>query len=183
VSRTALLGLLAVAALGACRSETTPPAVVQGKSQVDSADQFMIGMTTVLNDRGVKRADIAADSAYLFDNSSRIEMLGVNGSFYTTTGVKEGIMTAQRAQYDTRVDSMQAWGDVTIISTEGRTLKTPFLRYNKALNEMSSDSIFTISDADRTVTGIGFVSDPGLNNLQIKRGISGTAGRVNIPDR
>jgi LPS export ABC transporter protein LptC len=183
VSRTALIGLLAVVALGACKDAPTPPAVVQGKSPVDSADQFMVGMTTVLHDRGVKRADIAADTAYLYDNSSRVEMLGVNGSFFTSTGVKEGIMTARRAQYDTRVDSMQAWGDVTLVSTDGKTLKTPFLRYNRALNEISSDSIFTIEDSERTLKGIGFDSDPGLNNLRIRRNISGSAGKVNVPDR
>ena len=177
------MGLITVALLGACKEATTPPSVVDGRSPVDSAEQFMVGMTTVLTDRGVKRADIAADSAYLYDNSARIEMLAVHGSFFTGSGVKEGIMTAKRAQYDTRVDSMQAWGDVLIVSTDGKTLKTPYLRYNRTLNEISSDSIFTIEDSERTVKGIGFTSDPGLNNLVIKRSISGSAGRVNVPDR
>jgi LPS export ABC transporter protein LptC len=172
-----------VATLGACKEAPTPPLVLQGKSPVDSADQFLVGMTTVLHDRGVKRADIAADTAFLYDNSSRVEMLGVSGSFFTSTGVKEGIMSSRRAIYDTRLDSLQAWGNVTVISVEGRTLKTPFLRYNKALNQLSSDSIFTISDSERTVRGIGFDSDPGLNNLNIHRNISGSAGKVNVPDR
>ena len=93
------------------------------------------------------------------------------------------VIVTSKAIYDTRLDSLQAWGNVTVVSTEGRTLKTPFLRYNKALNQLSSDSIFTITDSDRTMTGIGFDSDPGLNNLVIRKSISGSAGKVNLPGR
>lgn len=182
MSRPALIGLLMVATLGACKEAPTPPAI-QGRTPVDSADQFMMGMTTVLHDRGVKRADIAADSAYLFDNSVRIRMLGVSGTFFTSTGVQAGVMSAKRADYDTRMDSLQAWGDVVIISTEGRTLKTPQLKYNKVSNEMSSDSLFTITDSEHTTTGIGFTSDPGLNTVVVKKMISGSAGKVNLPGR
>jgi LPS export ABC transporter protein LptC len=177
------MGLLMVAALGACRDEATPPAVLQGATPLDSAEQFMVGMTTTVHERGVKRADIAADSAFLYDNSARIEMNGVNAEFFTSTGVRDAIMTSKRASYDVRVDSLQAWGDVVIVSTDGRTLKTPFLRYNRVLNEISTDSVFTITEPDRVISGIGFISDPGLNTLRIKQNVSGSAGRVNIPDR
>jgi LPS export ABC transporter protein LptC len=183
VSRTALIGLLAVVTLGACKEAPTPPAVVEGASPVDSADQFLVGMSTVVHDRGVKRADIQADSAYLFDNSSTIKMRGVAGSFYTSTGVKEAIMSARRGMYDTRLDTLQAFGDVTVISTDGRSIKTPYLRYNKVLNEISSDSAFTITTSEKTMSGIGFKSDPGLNSIEIKRNLSGSMGKVNVPDR
>jgi LPS export ABC transporter protein LptC len=182
-----VVALIAFAAIGgsltACR-ETGPPPPVAGRSQVDSADQFMIGMQTVLVDAGVRRANVEADSAFLYDNSVRIQMYGVVATFFTAaTGVKNGVMTALRATYDTRADSMEAFGNVKVTSIEGETLTTPYLRYNKITNKISSDSAFTMTGPDRTVSGVGFDSDPGMNALMIHHGARGSAGTVQIPKR
>jgi hypothetical protein len=61
---------------------------------------------------------------------------------------------------------------------------TPFLRYNRVLNEISTDSIFRMTSPDgRVVEGIGFDSDPGLTAVNIHKNLRGSAGPVRIPDR
>ena len=178
-----LLCIALGAAVAGCRDGSSVPPVAQGSSPVDSADQFLLGMQTRLVQAGVLRANIEADSAFLFDNSRRIEMYTVRTVFYTSTGVNDGVMTARRTTYDTRMDSLQAFGDVKVVSVDGRVLTTPYLRYNKMLNEISSDSAFTLTEADRTVSGIGFKSDPGMNSITVKQNVKGAVGAVKVPDR
>ena len=172
---------LAFATAGCREGANLPP--VSGHSPAVSAEQFLVGMETRLVQAGVLRADVEADTAFLFDNSRRIEMYVVHVVFYTSTGVNDGVMTAHRTTYDTRVDSLQAFGNVKVVSVEGRVLTTPYLRYNKMLNEISSDSAFTLTEADRTVTGIGFKSDPGMINITVKKNVRGAFGAVKVPDR
>jgi hypothetical protein len=76
---------------------------------------------------------------------------------------------------------MEARGDVVVVSTDGRRLTTPQLRYDQVRNEISSDSAFQLTGQGQSVAGVGFVSDPNMNNIRILKTTSGSAGAVRIP--
>src|SRR5256885_3053852 len=111
------------AATWACGEAETPP-VAKGATAADSADQFLVGMNVKLNDGGVQRADINADTAYFYNDNTLLQMRAVKSQFYTSTGVQEGILTSRRAKYDTRTDLMEATGDVVLVTQDGRRLTT-----------------------------------------------------------
>jgi len=177
-----VFALVLAAALGAC-DEKSPPPLLEGPSPVDSADKFLIGMETVLTSAGVLRANVTADTAYLFDNDVRLEMHGVQATFFTSQGVKDGLLTSRRARYDQRADSMEAFGDVKLTSLQGDVLTTPYLKYNKATNKISSDSAFTATGPNHDLTGIGFESDPAMTSITTKHVIRGSGGRIEIPKK
>jgi hypothetical protein len=67
---------------------------------------------------------------------------------------------------------------------DNRVLKTPYLRYDQRLNQISSDSAFVVRDADgREVRGIGFVSDPDMQNIRVIKHLSTKAGTVQLPEK
>jgi hypothetical protein len=68
-----------------------------------------------------------------------------------------------------------------VITEEGRRLTTPELRYDQALNEISSDSAFTLTEPGRSLSGVGFKSDPNMQNVQIFKTKSGSTGTVTLP--
>lgn len=176
------LSACACLAVAACHESATPP-VVQGASPADSADQFIIGMETKLTDGGLQRADVLADTAYFYDDNKRLEMKGVLAKFYTSTGVEEGRLTSRRATYNVRTELMEAFGNVVIVSMDGRRLTTPQVKYDKAKNLVTSDSAFTATQPDRTMTGIGFDSDPGINTLHVHKLVRSSTGPIKLPDR
>ena len=184
--RAAFLGPVAACALLcgvlACQ-QTTPPPVATSISAADSADQFMVGMRVNVVEGGIKRATIFADTAYFFDDNTRLRMHNVSGEFYTSTGAPDGRMTGKLAHYNLRNQHLEAFGDVVVVSVEGRRLNTPHLVYDQAQNEIHGDSAFTMTDPESTFEGVGFVSDPGLTSIRIGRNIRGRAGTVNLPDR
>jgi hypothetical protein len=78
---------------------------------------------------------------------------------------------------------MVARGDVVVNSTDGRTLRSEELRYDQSRNEIASDSAFVLTEPSRRLEGIGFRSDPGLQNVHVLKTLSGTAGAVTIPNQ
>jgi LPS export ABC transporter protein LptC len=121
-----------------------------------------------------------ADSAYIFDDNTRFELRKVRATFNTSTGVKDGTMTGDRGRYNLRQQLLEGFGHVVITTNDGKRLTSPHVRYNQALNEVSSDSAFTMVEAGRTLSGIGFRADPQLTNVTVLKGSRGR-GSFTLP--
>lgn len=166
----ALFALLLVAS--ACDDKREPP-VLPHSAMADSADQVMYGASFNLTDRGVIRAELQADTAYFFDDNTRIELDDVNTTFYTVSGMKDAVLTSDRGRYSTRLGNMTAYGNVIVNTEDGRRIETPELHYNEGANQFTSDSQFVMTEPGRRIAGVGFRSDPGLKNVQVLSGASG----------
>lgn len=174
-----LLALVSVA-VAACSKQGHAPPVKAGVSMADSAEQVMLNVRSLLTDKGIQRGEMFADSAYIFDDNTRFELRKVRATFNTSTGVKDGTMSGDRGRYNLREQVLEGFGHVVITTNDGKRLTSPHVRYSQALNEVSSDSAFTMVEGGRTVQGIGFRSDPQLNRLQILKGARGT-GSFTLP--
>ncbi|MBV6520962.1 MAG: hypothetical protein MNPFHGCM_01082 [Gemmatimonadaceae bacterium] len=173
--------LLSSALLAACQETTQTPPVAKSAAIPDSADQLMFGVWFLLTDAGVKRAEVRGDTAYLYDESTRSDLRRVKTDFYKTTGEKDATLTSLQGSYSSRLGTMEARGQVVVVTTDGRKLESPHLRYDPARNEISSDSAFVLTESDRRLEGIGFVSDPDLNNIKVLRNMKAFGQQVTIP--
>jgi len=174
--------VLAALLLAACAEDKGPPIAATTKTIADSADQVLYGQRMLITDRGSNRAEIHSDTAYFFDENTRTDMRIVDAVFFDSQGVRNAVMTSITGLYNQRLNSLEARGNVVITAVDGRHLETPFVRYDQRLNLISSDTVFTMTDPDgRKVHGIGFTSDPDLNNVVVLKQISGKAGAVAIP--
>jgi LPS export ABC transporter protein LptC len=179
--RGALL-LLVLALVSACKDEKGPPVAANRKTIADSADQVLYSQRMLITDRGLNRAEIHSDTAYFFDENTRTDMRVVDGIFFDSQGLRDAVLTSRTGVYNQRLNSLEARGEVVITTVDGRRLETPFVRYDQRVNLISSDTIFKLTVPDgRVVRGIGFTSDPDLNNVHIVKQISAKAGPVEIP--
>jgi LPS export ABC transporter protein LptC len=164
--------LAAAALLIGCDDKREPP-VLTRSAMADSADQVMFGASFNMTERGVIRAELQADTAYFFDDNTRIELDDVNTTFYTVSGMKDAVLTSDHGRYSTRLGNMTAFGNVVVNTEDGRRIVTPELHYNQAANQFTSDSQFVMTEPGRRIAGVGFRSDPGLKNVQVLAGASG----------
>jgi LPS export ABC transporter protein LptC len=176
VMTTAVSASLSVA----CTEKTAPP-IASKSALADSADQVMFGAHFNLTDAGLARAEILADTAYFFDDNTRVELRKVEVTFYTTSGARDAYLTSKRGTYNNRTNLMIARGEVVVITEEGRRLATEELKYNQQSNEIASDSAFVLTEPGRRLEGIGFKSDPNMQNIQILKTKSGSTGAVTLP--
>lgn len=178
--RLALL-LLGTVLGGACK-DAAPPAVVQANVVPDSADQVLFGVKFFLTDGGIRRAELAADTAFMYDENTRTELRTVNTTFYKVSGEKDAVLTSRAGSYNVRLGNMEARGDVVVVSTDGRKIQTPHLRFDPSRNEIASDSSFVITEPNGRVTeGIGFIGDPDLNNVRVLRSTRSRGSQITIP--
>lgn len=173
----AVAGVLAIAA---CSREGSTPPVKTSASLADSAEQVMQNVHYVLTSGGIQRGELFADSAYIFDDNTRYILKSPRTTFNTEAGVKNGTMRADRGRYNLRQQVLEGFGNVVITSTEGKKLTSPYVKYNQALNEVSSDTNFTLTEPGKTVSGVGFKADPQLNRFEILRGARGQ-GSFTLP--
>ena len=124
---------------------------------------------------------MVSDTAYFFDDNTRIELSKVETTFYTASGARDAYLTSHRGTYNNRTGLMIARGDVVVTTEEGRRLTTPELKYDQAMNEIASDSAFVLTEPGRRLEGIGFRSDPNMQNVQILKTKSGNTGTVTLP--
>jgi LPS export ABC transporter protein LptC len=110
-----------------------------------------------------------------------VELSNVSTTFFTATGARDAYLTAKRGTYMTRQGNMSAHDSVVVVTEEGRRLETPELKYDQALNEISSDSAFVLTEPGRRLAGVGFRSDPNMQNVRILKTKSGTTGAVALP--
>jgi LPS export ABC transporter protein LptC len=173
-------GFVVTGMLVGCDDKAQPP--VAGRSALaDSADQVMFGARFNLTDKGLSRAELNADTAYFFDDNTRVELRHVATTFFTTTGARDAYLTSRRGTYNSRYGNMVARDSVIVVTEEGRRLVTPELKYEQATNQISSDSAFVLTEPGRHVEGVGFRSDPNMQNVRILKTKSGSTGTVLLP--
>lgn len=177
MKRTAIVLAAALLASAGCNEKKQPP-LGSRSALADSADQVMWGAKFNLTDKGLQRAELNADTAFFFNDNTRIELRHVFATFYTAAGAKDATLTSEAGTYSTRTGSMFARRHVIVISEDGRRLETPELAYDQSRNEISGDSSFVLTEPDRRLEGIGFRSDPNLNNIRVLRAASGYATQV-----
>lgn len=175
-------GALAGAALAGCRDANTLPISTAARTIADSADQVMFGFRALITERGLLRAEVLSDTAFFFDDNTRLEMRIVHGVFFNATGARDAVLTSRTGRYDTRIGTLEARGDVVINSVDGRRLETPFVRFDQRLNQISSESAFVMTEPGRDVRGVGFISDPDMQNIRILQVKRVKTGPVALPD-
>jgi LPS export ABC transporter protein LptC len=175
-----LVLVVAMAVSAGCSRSASAPPVGARDSLADSAEQVMLNVRSLLTDKGIQRGEMFADSVYIFDENTRFELRKVRTTFNTSAGVKDGTMTADRGRYNLRQQILEGFGNVVITTNDGKRLTSPHVVYSQLANEVSSDTSFTLVEPGRTVSGIGFKSDPQLTRYTILRGARGK-GTFTLP--
>jgi LPS export ABC transporter protein LptC len=169
-----------VGVIAAC-GDTQGPPVASSSPIPDSAEQIIFGAEMTLTDEGVRRAVVRADTMLTYDDNTREDLRTVTARFYNVAGEQEAILTSVQGAHNSRLGSMEARGNVVVISKEGKQLNSPHLRYDPNRNEISSDSAFTLTEGTRVTKGIGFVSNPDMTNMRILAAAQLTGADVKIP--
>ncbi len=172
---------LAVIALVGCE-RAKPPKTADGAGGVDpNADQIVFGSRTLVTEGGLRRAEVFSDTALFYDDNTRMDMRIVRTIFYSSAGAKDAVLTSRTGRYLTRDNVLEAKGNVVIITADGRRLVTEQIKFDSRVNQISSDSAFVLTEEGREASGVGFVSDPDMNNLRILKGSRAKARGVTVP--
>lgn len=133
------------------------------------ADLVNFGMVSYLTSSGVRQGRIDADTAYVYNDSSNIQLRGMHVVFYAEDGRERATVVAERGELDQISDRMVARGNVVLtIHEDGRKIESPELLYDPDRDMIWSDSATVQTMADGRVTrGTAFESDLTFNHVTI----------------
>ena len=174
--------LALVGALGAtlaCRDGTRATATI---TPADTADQVLVGMSHYVTADGVQRARVRADTGYFYSSTQTATLRTVHITFYNAEGAESSSLTAREGMYHWRTGDMEARGDVVVVTTDGRTLRTEQLGYSEARNAVTADGPFVFDGPNRHVEGEGFTSDPDFKDVVAKHP-KGSGGHFTLPNQ
>src|SRR5215211_2758779 len=163
-----LIPILAAAlalAVAACK-DAKQLTVTSGPTVADSADQVLFQARYLVSTNGIQRGDLTADTAYVLDDGTRIDLRKAHVNFTSETGAAEGTMDANRGVYSTRTQILEAWGDVVVKLIDGRMLKSPHVIFNQVTHQITSDTSYTLSRGSDTQHGIGFTSNQTFTSFR-----------------
>jgi LPS export ABC transporter protein LptC len=159
--------MLVVGGLAACEDTgVRPTTTVQAP---DSADQVLEGFSHYVTNDGVLRSRVEADTAFFYEPSQITELHKVKIVFFDVKGAESSTLTAHRGTYRWQDGSMQAAGNVVVVSPDGRRLATDALRYENATNLIVTDRHFTFDRGEEHLEGNSFRSDPDFRNVVTDR--------------
>ncbi len=162
------LAAAVAAASGACRSSAGEPVAVENAPELP-ADNVMYNLEEWLTKDGVRSARMTADTAYMFDDSTSIQVHGVHVILFDEEGKKSGELTARSGVVDQRTQAMTARGSVVLTLQDGnRRIETEELHYEPQADRIWSDVQTTMTENGSRVTGTGFSGDTHFQNYQIK---------------
>jgi LPS export ABC transporter protein LptC len=149
-----------------------PTATVQAP---DSADQVLEGFSHYVTNEGIRRSRVEADTAFFYEPTQITELHRIKVVFFDLKGAEGSTLTAERGTYRWQDGSMEANGNVVVVSPDGRRLTTETLRYDNATNTIMTDKPFSFDRGAEHLEGNSFRSDPDFRNVVTDRprGVSG----------
>lgn len=124
------------------------------------------------NDRTVEV--LRADTGFAYSDS--LVAIGFEVQQYDQQGREELRIRARRGVKNQKTDETIAIGDVILtVPSEGRTLRTHFLRRDPVTGRISSDSYSVVRTADGVFCGYSFESDLDLRDAHIPQFRTGEA--------
>jgi LPS export ABC transporter protein LptC len=176
--RSAFSALSALSALSCEDTGVRPTTTVQAP---DSADQVLEGFSHYVTNEGILRSRVEADTAFFYEPTQVTELRNIRVVFFDVKGAESSTLTARKGIYRWQDGSMEAMGNVLVISPDGRRLATEVLRYDNATNLISTDRRFTFDRGEEHLEGNSFRSDPDFRNVVTDRPRGVTADGMLLP--
>jgi LPS export ABC transporter protein LptC len=163
------LAAAAFLGLSAAGCDDPPATPLAPPEQLEmSSDMVGYETETYVTTNGIRSAQILADSAFGFQDSSAVHMHGVEMEIYTELGAVKATVTAERGRYDPRSQGMHAEGNVVLVMpTEGRRVESAELWYEPTDERIWSDSASTYHHDGQITRGTCFKSDLTFKNYQV----------------
>ncbi|MCP4571908.1 MAG: LPS export ABC transporter periplasmic protein LptC [bacterium] len=164
--------LLLMALLAGCSGEEEP-ATSSRPAGVIPEQQFY-DYVLIESDAGVRHWVLESDEMQKFAGERDVLLVTVRMEFYRE-GEYFSTLTSDSGRADLQSKNVHTWGNVVVLTEDGRKLETEELFFDNESQLITNDVFdrFT-NDDDDVVTGIGLEATPDLEYIEIKQDPRGT---------
>jgi len=138
---------------------------------VSTPDQEVGNFSLTESEAGTKKWTLWAEWAAIYNESAKVNARNVRIDFFEEDGTKFSELKADSGILNQRNNDMEALGNVHVKTENGISLETQSLSWLNLSQKIVSDDFVKITQGRDVLTGVGLVSDPSLNEFEIKKDI------------
>ena len=158
---------LVLSVLAGC-GEKIKPSVLPGLDSKTIPQQESWNSTIVISDSGRVQARIKSGYLQKFDGPQDTKLSqGVTVFFYNDVGKQTSVMTAREGKVNEQTYSIEADGDVLVVSDDSTKLRSERLFWDNKRQLIYTTEYVYVNSPREKVQGRGFESDQRLRNYRI----------------
>ena len=154
--------------MSGCEKGSRPSA---GKALVETPDQEVGNFSLTESLAGTKKWTLWAEWAAIYNEKAKVHARNVRIDFFEEDGTKFSELKADSGILDQKNNDMEARGNVFVRTEDGITLETQSLSWLNLSQKIVSEDFVKITQGRDVLTGFGLLSDPSLNEFEIKRDV------------
>jgi LPS export ABC transporter protein LptC len=164
----ALLGLGAILAAGLPLAACSPDEGSGGRVETgDLPEQQIYDYRLIESEDGIRQWVLDSERMDKFAQRDELELYGVKMQFYRD-GEYFSTLTSERGRANPGNNNLFCWGDVLVVTEDGRRLETEELHYDDAKGLIHNDVFNRFTWNEDVMTGNGLEATPDLDYLEIK---------------
>jgi len=172
-----------------CSPAEDPPApttVAEGDEVGPPPDQVLFDATITDTTEGDRRWILDSERLEKQTKSDMAELFTVHMDFYKADTLYS-TLTSERGRANLKTKLLHAWGDVVVVTRDGRRLETEDLTYDNARGRIHNEVFNRFTRGDDVMTGIGMEATPELDYFELKNEVAadvsgdGTDGAAKTP--
>jgi LPS export ABC transporter protein LptC len=117
---------------------------------------------------GIKSMTLQASEGRIYDPQHYADLDAPFVTFYKA-GKISSTMRAPTGKVFTETHVIEAWGGVTVITTDSTTLTTERLEYDPQKRKIFTKEAVRLDKPDSVTEGVGLEADPGLESVKISQ--------------
>ena len=164
--------LVAACWLGGCSDRDEPRSLSQGD---DLPDQQFYDYRLIESTGGIKRWVLESDKMEKYADREDVELYNLQMDFYRD-GEYFSTLTSERGQANLTTKKMFTWGNVVVVTEDGRRLETSELHYDNVSGLIFNDVFDRFTRDEDVMTGIGLEATPDLEYFELKEQVQAELG-------
>lgn len=168
--------VLGLVVLAGCGDKIDPAAASRGFEEIP-ADQVIVGFKQYMTTAGQDKAIVLGDTAYVYNDSSFVQVKNVDLRMFDEQGKFSAHLTARAGDMNNATNAMIARGNVVLVTKDGTRIETEELHYDPQSHRIWSN-VHTVQHTAQggTLSGSGFDADDKFNNVRVTNARSSGGG-------
>ncbi|MBU0742782.1 LPS export ABC transporter periplasmic protein LptC [bacterium] len=171
--RPAALAAALILCVGLAGCTDNERVAATGELSADLPDQELFNTTIYDSKEGMRRWILQSDRLARYNDQDEAQLFGVHMDFYRANGLFS-TLTSLRGRANLKTNDLFAWGEVVVVTRDGRRLETEELDYDDATGLISNEVFNRFTRGDNVMTGIGMEATPELDRFELKQSVEAT---------
>jgi LPS export ABC transporter protein LptC len=138
-------------------------------------DQQFYDYRLIETKQGIKQWILASQKMLKYADQEEVELITVDMQFFRE-GEYFSTLTADSGRANLSSKNLFAWGDVEVVTTDGRRLETEELHYDNARELIYNDVFCRFTRGEDLMTGVGLEASPDLEYFELKEQVKAEVG-------